>query len=223
MRKAGFDSYITSPGNPEWNSPVFSGSVTESDIVIYPEVEWDRNPLGIKNVVRYILYFPKCKIPAAEYCMPFHEYLFDSCCQSYMGQLTKDNILLIPGIEPNLFEKGSNKSIDSCYFVGKGLSNYPSCHLPGNSIEINAGSPATRIGLADLLKKTKVFYSFDHQTALCTEAALCGCEVLLMNGYNPPSKPILYPGEPEIHVMNETKDIDTVRQAAERIIRFFNL
>ena len=32
MRKAGYDSYITTEGNPDWDTPIYDGTVTDDDL-----------------------------------------------------------------------------------------------------------------------------------------------------------------------------------------------
>ena len=185
MRACGYDSYITTTGNRDWNTLTHCGRITDKDVVIYPDDMQNKqntDPLNAKNVVRYMLYFPDAyfggaTIPASEYCMPYHEDYYDECVKHYAGNLTKDDILTLPTIENSLFAPSSIKTINASFFVGKGIANYPSKYLPAKSVRITYSSPPTRLALANLLKKTKVFYSFDHFTVLITEAALCGCDV----------------------------------------------
>ena len=85
MRKAGYDSYVTAEGNPEWDTPVWDGKIRDTDIVIYPEPpHFDRgiNPLGAKNIVRYFLYYTKDDygiVPKTEYPIVFANEFLANC------------------------------------------------------------------------------------------------------------------------------------------------
>ena len=224
MRKAGYDSYITTEGNPDWDTPIYDGTVTDDDIVIYPEIIKNTNPLSARNVARYMLYMPKLSfgggvVPANEYFMPFNEEYRVASKDHYMGEIPKENVLNIPSIEPELFKPAAVKDIEAAYWVGKGASNYPSPHLPAGAVQINYQYPATRKELAALLGRTKTFYSFDHMTGLLTEAKMCRCDVLLLEKDKAP----VHDSRPDALVINESESIAKVKVAAERMLTFFKL
>lgn len=63
-------------------------------------------------------------------------------------------------------------------------------------MEITRQWPATRPELAELLKQTRILYTYDNYTALTTEASRGGCKVL----YLPPGNatPVeLFDGAPD--------------------------
>ena len=223
MRKAGYDAYITSGGgNPEWDTPVATGPLRPDDIVIYPECIRNTNPLGARNIVRYMLYFPTAYwggsiIPATEYCIPYDEYLYEETVRHYAGQLTRDDILCIPCLEPGLFKPAGPKTIAAAYYIGKGAVNYPSPYLPAGATEITRQWPPTRPELARLLQSVTTFYCADHNTALLTEARACGCDVWLLNGQKPLSRS-QYNGA----VMDDVADAMMVDKTAKKIINFFS-
>ena len=223
MRKAGYDSYITTEGNPEWDTPIFKGQITDEDIVIYPEPPHCprySNPLLAKNIVRYFLYFPNTElgiIPSQEYCLVFGDNYFDSCKKQYAGQLTKENILPIPTIDPKLFYNTDEKTIDNVVFVGKGHGLVPSPFLPAEFTEITYGFPKSRDATAALLRSARNFYSFDRNTALLVEGKICGCNVYILDKDTPP---VEWHG-PLIDIMDYDKDIANVNRVAKNMLAFF--
>jgi len=225
LRKLGHDAYVTSRGNPDWDTPLFSGPLTATDIVIYPEGWGPINPLGAARVVRYILYYPKMrfgdhKIPASEYCMVFNEDYFQGAVDQYAGTLTQDDILPIFTIEPELFKPSSTpRTIESAYYVGKGEGGASSSHLPTKSVQITRDWPSTRANLAAFLQSVKTVYCFDHNTALVCEARLCGCDVWVLNHNDPPRRPVVAANRS--YVVDEATELVATQRVANNILKFF--
>lgn len=175
LNDRGYDAYIFSEPvdglNYKYVSKV-TNKMRKNDIVVYPEI-FVGNPLGFQNVVRYILFYPG-KI-AGEKCYDNYEVLF-----SFSKEFYKDaDLLTLPGLDKTLFYyDGTKKDVD-CYFVYKG-GKWRDVPEFDNMIEINGGYPATRKELADLLRRTKTLYSYDHNSLLLDEALECGCKVKLV-------------------------------------------
>jgi O-antigen biosynthesis protein len=219
MRRCGYDSYVTTEGNPEWVTPIFQGPILDTDIVIYPQLVRG-NPLCAKNVVRYMLYFPIEPMRANEYCLVYNDCYYDASVNNYAGRLSRDNILTLGSIEPGLFhDKNVIKSIESVVFMGKGAKNYNAACVPVAAPIITYGWPDSRDKTADLLRSAKGFYTFDRHTALITEALLCGCRVYFVSNGKSPEELT----EKDLGcVIDEEKHCRDVSFQAERMIGFFD-
>ena len=143
--------------------------INDDDIVVYPEIVTG-NPLNAKRVVRYILNEPG-KLGGDK------EYDKDEILVAYDGELGRfsNNIVLrMPCVEDFFTNTHCERVID-CFWVGKGkFTPHPAVK---NAIEITYAWPVKRKELAELLNRTKTFYTYDDRTALTLEAALCGCEI----------------------------------------------
>ena len=148
------------------NSPY---QIEDDDIVVYPEIIRG-NPLKAKRVVRYILNVPG-KLGGDK------QYDKDDILVTYDGvlcQLENTIHLQIPCVEEFFEDRGCQRIVD-CYWIGKGKNTqHP---IVKDAIEITYTWPEKRRALAELLNRTKTFYTYDDRTALILEAMLCGCEV----------------------------------------------
>lgn len=175
LKDAGCDVYrYVKPGLPK---EVVDGVPAVSDddltddfrqraVVVYPEVIAG-NPLRIQNVVRWILFYPGKNGGA------FHYYegdvLFSFQPQFYPGipQLTP------PWIDQKLFFDDGRPKTQNCCFVHKGGRWRDVPETEGLPV-ITMQYPATREGLAELLRSTHTLYSFDDCSSVMDEAQLCG-------------------------------------------------
>jgi glycosyltransferase involved in cell wall biosynthesis len=226
LRKCGYDAYVTSRGNPAWDTPVFTGPLAQDDVVIYPEGWGPINPLNAAKVVRYILYythrFGASKIPATEYCLVFNEDYYADAAARYLGQLTPEQILPLFTIEPELFRPGAApRTVEAAYYIGKGEGGRQSAHLPAGAVQITRAWPSTRAELAAFLQTVKTFYCFDHNTLLTLEARMCGCDVWVLNHNDPPRRPVVAGNRN--YILDEAAEMSAVKKAAENILKFFNL
>jgi hypothetical protein len=155
-------------------------------IMVYPEIV-SGNLFGSPCVVRYVLNFPGLLGGDKNYAS-------DELCFSYSKVLAAstqapDNILFIPATDTRIFRPApeGQKREGSCFYAHK----YKNAHkgrlfpITKHSIEItrddrNAQTPRE---IADLFHHSEVFYCYEN-TALATEAVLCGCPaVFLPNPY----------------------------------------
>lgn len=143
--------------------------IEEDDIVVYPEIV-SGNPLKAKRVVRYILNHPGRLGGDKEYDKSEILVAYDWV----LGQYSNGVVLRTPCIEEFFTDRGYERTID-CFFVGKSVNtNHP---VTKDCVEITYQWPAKRRELAELLNRTRNFYTYDQRTALISEAALCGCKV----------------------------------------------
>ena len=203
MRMAGYDSYTTTPCNPDWPVPLYDNKPREDDIAIYPEIVLD-NPLKAKYVVRYMLYYPSHhfkgqKMPAHEMIVPFIKDFLPECRITVPYEID-DWVLEIPTIDTTDFYNDVTK--DRIYHTfydikgNGGMGAFKRLHLPTicssshtNSIrEITPSYPPTRKELADLLQRSVALYSSNHCTMANEEAMLCGSRSYLVSPEGVPTE-----------------------------------
>jgi hypothetical protein len=169
--------------------------IASTDVAVYNE-SIVGNPLGAKHVVRYIL------SPYFRHNEKFYgptDYLLTYC--NCLEHITGGKRLSPPVQEPFFRNEGLPRLAreTNCYWVGKGNSRKDANGIPCGRYdppelidtkqrmakdgvrEITFGDPPTREGLAELLNKTRIFYTFDPMSATNEEAAACGCNVQLLS------------------------------------------
>ena len=171
LEKKGYDAKIFCYSGKQADSPIFIKKITDynrkNDIVVYPEVV-SGNPLLFRNVVRYVLNYPGYLGGDKKYHSGELVFSWDE------RYLTGVPLLRFDTIDRSLFyEDETVKDTNAC-FVHKG-AGYQELPETAGAVKITMRYPATRSELADLLRRTKNLYSFDDNTSLLEEAALCGC------------------------------------------------
>jgi hypothetical protein len=141
-------------------------------VVIYPEIVCG-NPLQVARVVRYVLYYPG-KIAGASQYHP-SETIF-SYTRAFYPEVP---VLTVPWIDASLFYNDGQPKTEDFSFVHKGgkCRNAPETE---GLVEITMNWPTIRTELADLLRRTRVLYSYDACSALLDEAQLCGADVRIV-------------------------------------------
>lgn len=155
-------------------------------VMVYPETI-SGNPFRSPCVVRYILNFPG--LLGGE-----KDYSSEELCFSYSKILAKatrspENVLYLPPIDTRTFHPPASeqKRSGSCFYAGK----YKAIHkgklfdVTRQSVEITRDLPTSQTPqeIAELFRRSEVFYTYEN-TALATEAVLCGCPaVFLPNPY----------------------------------------
>lgn len=169
LRERGYDAYCLTSANPRWNERIETDltKIDPETIVVYPEgVTF--NPTGLRKRVRWILYFSELN----KDCPEEKVFTYDK------KYLDVPNLLRVSTLEKDLFTKGTNDELD-CFWVHKGWGK-PRDPITDGMFEITDSNPDTREGLADLLKRTKNFYTYDKHSQLNYEAYLCGCNVIYL-------------------------------------------
>ncbi len=157
--------------------------VYDSDIVIYPDVIPD-NPLGAKNIVRYLLNRPlvltgePVVYGPRDFVLSYSEWIDPHAFR-----------LLLVNDDRHLFHPvpmATKESLALLYFGKK-----PEGHLP-TDVEaflkqfdrrtlITRWVPPNRVALGELLRAARVLVSVDPLTNLCYEATLCHTPALITN------------------------------------------
>lgn len=153
-------------------------------IVVYPEIV-NGNPLSAQVVARWVMNFPGLLGGS-------RTYLRSEICFGYSKELAiacgyPDNILYLPTIDTRVFNPTTSNDISlrsgTCYFATKfkAFCNSPLHRITENSFEITRDleDSLTPQEIAHLLKKSELFFTYEN-TALATEAVLCGCPAVFI-------------------------------------------
>lgn len=164
--------------DPSLNTPLATkADLGESTVVVYPELVRG-NPLGAKNVVRWLLYKPGVNHP---FEFTEGEMFFRVFEKADMPELT--------GGAPDLFlwkVNGSYKNEQrpgrksACYVVRKGYRKprIPETEDP-EAINIKGMSHDQ---INDVFNRCEVFYSYDEATMYSQFASICGCLSIVVPG-----------------------------------------
>jgi hypothetical protein len=168
------DLYVE--GNSRYQLPLDNPQKTiaeflKNGIMIYPEII-KGNPIGAKNVVRYILVKDDNEYPG--------EYI---CAFSSLYRKNPDHILFKTTTPEFMNKDGtvhwSERKMDATYF-GKG-PKYVECKLIPETILIERDWPRDQKQLAIMLKNTRFLFSFDGCSAITTDAMRCGAVPVIMH------------------------------------------
>lgn len=149
--------------------------VGPESIVIYPEIVLG-NPLGARNVVRWLLYRPGLRDP---YLFGADEMFFRAGEMADLPEVT--------GGAPDLFlwrlndayhDRHRGDRNGACYLIRKGVDK-PPIPQTADAICID-GLPHAEV--ADIFNRCEVFYSYDEASFYSQYAALCGCDSVVVPG-----------------------------------------
>jgi hypothetical protein len=155
-------------------------------IMVYPEVV-SGNPFNAPCVVRYVLNFPGLlggdkEYPASELCFGYSRVLAEAA-------KAPDNILFIPVTDTRIFnrEDEAQERKGTCFSASKyqDVHNGKLFDVTKDSVEITRDKDGSQTPqeIAALFRRSELFYAYEN-TALATEAVLCGCPaVFLPNPY----------------------------------------
>jgi len=193
--KLGYRSFVFT----DWRETARLRPYVGDCVVVYPEVIRG-NPLGAKNVVRYVLNTPGylgCDSTYADSELVFvHSRALMAGAQSATRQVIDESRLMeISVIEPWLFQPKPEleRAYDVCFWVGKGANvadnetmTRVNDYIRGKKfLQITYELPSTREGLAHLFQSCHEFLTIDDFTAMLMEAKLCGCKTTIMRRHGP--------------------------------------
>jgi hypothetical protein len=100
----------------------------------------------------------------------------------FRGANLQDRLLTIPTLELDLFNlDGVGIRDTTSTWIGRAdRKGYMPPGKPIGETIITREWPPTRKEVADLLKRSRVFYSYEPFSAFNVEAPLCGCPVIIM-------------------------------------------
>lgn len=161
-----------------FNTPVlkkFPGKFNAEElVVIYPEIVFG-NPLGAKNIVRWLLHNPGF-FTGKIYYGPneiYFKYTNQYESITYLNSHTSNTNLYIFTYLKNYYndKNCSSERNGVAYCIRKGkLKN-----IPFNLVGATLIDGMKHAEISKIFKKSKYFISFDMHTAFSRFAALCGC------------------------------------------------
>lgn len=171
--KATISAAIT---NPALFTPR-GGAEEMSGICVIPEIYSD---FKVDKVVRYVLNEPgkiggPLTYPDDEYVITYNRSLLESAQKATKKKLNESNVLFIPVVDTTIFNDLNTERSITTFWVGKGKRPV---EIGKDWVEITYAYPENKRKLAELLRSSKAFVSFDGFTSLIDEARLCGCPVV---------------------------------------------
>lgn len=191
LNEKGEDAYIcTESVDSSLQTPLLTKEIKEKHklrgidpIAIYPEVVHG-NPFGAQCVVRYILnHIGLLGGPNTFHATDLHVFFADEYLSKGFDQ-NSAVFLRVPVFDIKLFNNLNNEKD----FDRSGILVYPGRYqdakknhgnLFKNATVITRDWPNSHEDLATLLRRSEVLYSFAN-SAICGEAVLCGCPVVMM-------------------------------------------
>ena len=176
--------------NPFCNDFASPHEINDRTIVIYPEVI-KGNPLGAKNVIRWVLLDLGIEMPSNYYLNWRQKDLI-----YFWEPKTGQPQLAIPFISENI--KNTNKDIprrDTCYIVRKGrlhenrrsrildsdknYSNGLKVLHDSQSLSIDSGVLIENLPIEEIFNGCEIFYCYDPNCFYAIMAPICGCITVL--------------------------------------------
>ncbi|HEX5212949.1 MAG TPA: hypothetical protein VFW22_14585 [Pseudolabrys sp.] len=171
---------------PEWPTTIHDGPAGDS-IVIYPEVV-SGNPLNAGKVVRWALNTPGLlggdKFYADdEMVFTFNPSQLGLVSKSVREPLGPARVLSVALIDPaQIYSDPHVEKILDCVFTHKGAALRERFPLPNEAnLQRVEDTTPTMASLGDVLRRTRILYSYDHKSTILKEAAICGCRVLVVH------------------------------------------
>lgn len=161
-----------------WKTPIWEKrSFPLNAVAIYPEVT-EGNPLGIKNVVRWLLHQPGFHTGKVEYGNNELYFKFNSAINDFQRntcKLSQCELKVIYYPIDTYKNQGLVRDIDCCYMVRKGQDK-PHVH-PQGALCLDGKSHRE---IAEIFNHAKQFISYDDYTAYSLFAVLSGCESIVV-------------------------------------------
>lgn len=163
--------------NPAWRAPLATRRHVKEGIVVYGELE--ANPLRAKRVVRWLLnrpgYINGQVFPPGpdDYVVAFSPIIDDT--KPILNLQTPNEGVFHPHDMPP--KQGE------LFYVGKGSPQARTPEVERGRVEVTRAWPATHSELADVLRRSKMLFSYDTLSGINYEATWCGTPcIIIPNG-----------------------------------------
>lgn len=165
--------------DPALNTPVASKAHLDDDaVVVYSEIVLG-NPLGAKNVARWLLYTPGVRHP---YEFTEGELFFRDFEKADLPQITGGAAdLHLWTVNPIYRNEHRPDRKGACYALRKGDAK-PRIPQTEGAVLIDDLSHAE---INDVFNRSEVFYSYDEATMYSQYAVVCGCLSVVVPGDHP--------------------------------------
>ena len=182
---------IPMPGNfignySPWYVFGYKGKIS-NEIVIHPEIV-SGNPYKANRVVRWVLNNPGLLGGDTRYADSEIVFVYDPQKIPVVNKAIKnpigpERVLWVGVIDPEIIypDPGVEKSIN-CSFSHKGdalCKQYPLD--PSHGVKRIEDITPDESSLGNVLRQTRILYSYDHYSNLLREAAICGCDVRVID------------------------------------------
>lgn len=162
--------------HPDLNTPLAKlWGVGARDIVVYPEVVAG-NPLGNRNVVRWLLHRPGFHTGIVDYNDGDLFFKYADFADDPVVTGGKAERLFVFSVNDVYRNHGLAERKGACYLVRKGEGVEIDARLAG-ATKID-GLPHPEV--AEIFNRCEVFYSFDDASMYSCYAAMCGCTSVVL-------------------------------------------
>ncbi len=166
----------------EWNAPLHTGPIDDA-IVVYPEIVVG-NPCGAGKVVRWALNEPgllggETSYADEEMVFVYDPQKLDIVSRAVGRPLGPRRVLWLGLVDPtHIYPSIALERTMDCSFTNKGrnLHNRFPFRDDEGIVPIEDITP-TLASLGDVLRRTRILYSYDHYSNILREAVICGCTV----------------------------------------------
>ena len=159
----------------------------DNTIVIYPEII-SGNPYEVTKVVRWVLNEPgllggERKYADNEVVFVYDPQKIDITNTAIKTPIGQDRVLWVGVVDPDIiYPDSSIEKVIDCSFCNKGYSLSLKFPLdPSMGVHRLEDLTPDAHSLGDVLRRTRRLYSYDHYSNILREAAICGCEVLVID------------------------------------------
>lgn len=143
----------------------------DAGTVVYPDLITG-NPLGARNVIRYVLNFNAADF-SGDFVLAFSEIYTQHA----------NHVLYKPFHHPAFTDQGAthwrDRTLDLTY-IGKGES-FLECHRIRDTLLVERDYPRDKEQLALLLRQCRFFYTWDCVSATNMDALMCGAVPVLLH------------------------------------------
>lgn len=192
LNREGYPSaIIPMPGNSivdysPWDVFGYEGEI-DDEVVIYPEII-SGNPYKAARVVRWVLNDPGLLGGDKYYADNEIVFAYDPQKINIVNTAIKtpiglDRVLWVGVVDPGIIYPDSRveKNID-CSFSSKGYSLSIQFPLdPSLGVKRLEDITPDAESLGNVLRQTRILYSYDHYSNLLREAVICGCDVRVID------------------------------------------
>ena len=165
--------------NPDLDTPMADFADFRDDtIVVYPEIRLG-NPMGARNVVRWLLYKPGLENPYRFTDGEMYFRVGEICDLPEITGGAQD--LVMWKRNPAYRNENRPDRKGACFIVRKGHEK-PRISETANAIQIDDKSHEE---IADIFNACETFYSYDEACFYSQYAAICGCDSVVIPGLYP--------------------------------------
>ncbi|TCT03911.1 hypothetical protein [Aquabacter spiritensis] len=171
---------------PDWNCPIHEGDAADA-IVVYPEIV-SGNPCGAGRVVRWVLNTPgllggDTVYPETEMVFVYDPQRLPEASAAAGLPLGTDRVLWLGLVDPDhIYPDPTVPKTQDLSFTYKGAALAARFPLPdGRDLPRLEDLTPDMAALGDQLRRTRTLYSYDHYSNVLREAAICGCDLRVVD------------------------------------------